>query len=82
MQRQDAVTTNVNTTNDLYQVLTDLIINPNLVNSEMNTHTSFMKSAAALGYIYFDDGVSKAEPSKFDLYLTLDGVNAATFEVK
>lgn len=54
---QDAFTTKVNTTKDLEQINTNLVINPLTVNTPITDHTT-ITTAAAIGYIYFDDGVT------------------------
>lgn len=73
----------MNTTNDLKLVSTDLWINPTATNQQI-TDSFATYTAAAFGYIYFDDGVSLDQlPSRFDLSLSLDDVTPglATFTV-
>jgi len=72
----------VNDTKNLQNDKTDLIALPASSNAPLDTGMSSL-SAAACGYIYFDDGVSLARNlTRFDYYLALTGVNAANFTVQ
>ena len=79
---QDAFTTKVNTTNDLKLVYTDFTAIPNTANSALSTSYSSL-DAAAVGYIYFDDGKTLAQlPTRFDIYVVLGAsANQATINV-
>jgi len=65
----------VNSTKDLQNDYTDLLMLPSSQNTYLSTSWS-NASAAAVGYIYFDDGVKFAQAkSRFDIYLTLTPAN-------
>jgi hypothetical protein len=60
----------------------DLYVLPNIVNTPMNTGFSKAISAAAVGFIYYDDGVTLVQNTgRFDIFLNLEAVNNATFTI-
>jgi hypothetical protein len=78
---QAAIANNVNTTKDLEQLNTDIVILPLASNTALTTNYASI-SAQAVGYLYFDDGVTLDQtPTRFELSLVKNAVNDATFSV-
>jgi len=59
-------------TSDLLNVPVDLIFLPLITNAKLSTHAAPNQIAAAVGYIYYDDGVSNnGKAARFDINLIL-----------
>jgi hypothetical protein len=81
MPFQNTTNSTVKTTKDLQNRLMDYLILPLAANTPLSTGMT-SDSAAAFGYIYYDDGVSHSQATgRFDFYLKLYAGNSANFTV-
>jgi alpha-glucosidase (family GH31 glycosyl hydrolase) len=78
---QNGTLNHVFTTKDLTKLSTDLIMYPATANSQMVLNGTEV-TAAAIGYIFYDDGVTLAQtPTRFNIYLSISATNSATITV-
>lgn len=66
---------------DLMSNPTEMIALVNKANSQMNLATGSY-NAAAVGYVYFDDGTSSVDIARVDVYVVIETDGSSTIHFK